>query len=713
MKAIGIDLGTTNSVAAYDDGHELRILPTSTHEQFTPSVVSLGNDGLLVGRQAWNNAAAAPTDTIFSIKRLMGRSFDEKQVDEAKKRYAYTIVAGEKRGVAVQIGGNTYTPEDISTMILRQVVKDASAALNDQVTHAVITVPAYFNDHQREATRKAGEKAGLIVKKIIDEPTAAAVAFGMQQAGKEHTLLVFDMGGGTLDVSIGYMDSRSEGDANTLQFVGMAIGGDKWLGGDDLDHAIVEMIHEWVGQTFDLDLRADKRFIMQARREAERVKCLLSERREADVGIPGAILLPGGQAASVRMTITQRAFEERITPYVERARVEVRKTMAIKDLDPDDISTVLLVGGATYVPAVRQMLENIFGADKVKHHVNPMLAVAQGAATLAAKLKGVVCPIKACGRQNDYDARECVACGASLATAQPIGDVGMYEITERDMGISVVRNGLPDAFSVLIKRGTPYPLKEPMRRPYFTTSHQITIPVYAGESLVASQNEYLGLVEYKLPADAPPRTPIEVQFNYDRDRILRVRIEVKGRPELTHEMTPTRYAPDPQQSSDDLWRTTLQNAIKFIEMLLDRYHDFIEHEQRERLKDGIRRAGLVLAGQDQAIGQQMLHELTQAIGELDIAYRLLLTDIKMQEVDPQTAQYLAQQSKRLRDAYRSNDVDMVRKVKRTLDAELMHIAEAAPTGPDIKGFGGLLEDLSAASKEDSDGTHLEERRADN
>lgn len=309
-KSIGIDLGTTNSAAAFYD-REIRILPTRMHEPLTPSVVSYrksrreGRPGeILVGRAAVGNARLAPKDTIFSIKRLMGRTFDEPKVQEARDRLSYELVESDDaddRGVRVLLNDEPYTPVEISAMILRQIKEDAELALGVEVTHAVITVPAYFEERQRAATREAGLQAGLIVKKIIDEPTAASVAFGIDRDDERHRVLVYDMGGGTFDISLIQMTNK--------EFQTLAIEGDMWLGGDDFDQEIVDAIIEWIKDKYDgFDPSGDERFLIAAKQEAEKAKIMLSGQEEVDLLIPAVTSAPEVGLMDVDMYITRQEF---------------------------------------------------------------------------------------------------------------------------------------------------------------------------------------------------------------------------------------------------------------------------------------------------------------------------------------------------------------------------------------------------------------------
>ncbi|MFO1432353.1 MAG: Hsp70 family protein [Candidatus Competibacteraceae bacterium] len=680
MAAIGIDLGTTNSVAAIYQNNEVRILRSLENEDFVPSVVSLRQDGaLLVGRQAWNNAVTAPENTIFSIKRLMGHSFNDAEISRVKENYPYSIVNADDpndSGVRVLLGGRKYTPEAISAMILRHVAESASQSLGEPVTHAVITVPAYFKEPQRKATYNAGVEAGLIVTRIIDEPTAAALAFGIENIAQAHQLLVFDMGGGTLDISIGYLVEQ--------HFEGDRITGDMWLGGDDFDRKIAAMIEEWVKETYgvSIDPSGNKRFQMIARREAEKAKCRLSQYDQVSLFIPAIVPLPGGQTGDVGMTITRSEFEVKIRPYIERSIQLVEQAIKDKHLSKEDISAVLLVGGATFIPLVRKELETLFGKEKLRFDLNPMEAVARGAAILAAQSEGIQC--LSCKTVNPYENDRCTNCGA------PLTKVNVSQVTPHPLGIGAVRKGDPDVFSILIEADTHYPLEQPKRRRYMTTDRKITIPVYEGDNPKASGNQYLGSVEYNLPDDVPKNTPVWVEFNYDRNRMLDVHIEVEGRPELSHKATPKNLGPELGKLNEEQWRSLLQNSIVSLEDMLERYGEYIEEARKTLLTQSIDEARKALRGQDRETGQQALAELSKSFLGLGVATDLFLADRLLSQVDPKTAGWLAAQTKQLRDAHKANS-DQVTAIKNSLELEITHIIKTMPVSQEMKGYRGLLE----------------------
>ena len=687
MTSIGIDLGTTNSVVAVVEGGNVRkprILLTRTGETFTPSVVGSGpKGGLLVGREAWNNAEAAPADTVFSIKRLMGRVYDDSEVRKVRTSYPYSVTSADDsadRGVCVLIAGQKYTPVLISSLILGQMVEDASSALGEQVKYGVITVPAYFSEPQRAATREAGELAGLIVKKIIDEPTAAAIAFGVDRSNERHRILVFDFGGGTLDVSILV--------AANGEFSVKSTAGDMWLGGDDLDEAIVDMMVEWIKHNYQVNPSNDPRFRLIVRRYAEGRKRLLSELDEVNVYVPACFSLPGGGAGNVSMRLTRVAFEERIKPLVERGLKVVDDALAKKGFSPGSITTVLLVGGTTYVPMVRQALADRFGEDKIQFHVNPMDAVALGAAILAEQLQGIACP--KCGALNVYEAKHCVHCETSLSAARDVGG-HLHEVTERTFGICVRDQDDPDVFEPIIREGTPYPLIEPIGTRAWAVNRQITVPVYAGNDPKASQNEYLGMVQETLPPNVPPRTPVKVFFNYDRHRILTVRIEVEGREGLIFEANPKRQTTDPNRAQDE-WQLGLQKATAFAEHMVEKYGEFIPEDQLKAVEDAVRTARQALHDRNSAAGQEALDKLMQLMDTLEIASRLQVVDHLITRVDPANSGWLIEQSKKLKDEYRAKNMITVGRLRKELEAKIVKLIETLPAG-ESAAFPDLLEKM--------------------
>jgi molecular chaperone DnaK len=668
-KSIGIDLGTTNSGAAIEEG-QVRVLPTRMNEPLTPSVVSFRQPRradrqgiILVGRAALNNAVNAPDQTIFSIKRLMGRSIDDPKVAEVRDRYPYIITEAdnpeEDRGVRVELNDVKYTAVDISAMILRQVVEDAERALGADVSHAVITVPAYFSEAQRAATRTAGDQAGLVVKKIIDEPTAAAIAFGMERSEERHRVLVYDMGGGTFDISIIQMVNQ--------QFQVLNIEGDMWLGGDDFDREIVAVIVEWVKEEYDFDPSEDRRFLMLAKQHAERAKIALSGQPEVDLIIPAATRTPDGELVDVDMVITRDQLEKMIQHYVDHSMDLVRKALADQNLDPDDITAVLMVGGATAVPLVHQAVANLFGEERVKRYIDPMQCVALGAGILAARLTGIECP--ECKTVNPEDIRECQKCGALLASARSVGSIGLGEVTAKSLGISAVgRDGQPGTFAVIIPKGTQYPLTKPMERVFYTTSENlIRVPVYEGEDLVASRNELQGTIEYPLPEEVEPDTPVTVQFNYDKDRVLTVSIRVHGRPDLQIETVLTRDRPRTDfEPDDESWREELEATTSTAEYFLEQYRDYLDRGAAMKMENDIRKARRAYVEGDRAVGKQVMEALHMTVLGSGVASQLFLAERAMDGASPEAAERLARASQELKAAHRDGDRRRVEQISMAL-----------------------------------------------
>lgn len=692
-KSIGIDLGTTNSAAAIDEGR-IRVLPTRMNEALTPSVVSFrkpraaGKSGeILVGRAAVNNAQSAPEETVFSIKRLMGRTYDDPKIALMRDRFPYRIEQADDdgQGISITLGGQKYTPAEISAMILRQVVEDAERALGADVTHAVITVPAYFSESQRAATREAGERAGLVVKKIIDEPTAAAVAFGMDRLEERHRVLVYDYGGGTFDISIIQMVNQ--------QFQVLAIGGDNWLGGDDLDREVAAEITNWIKDETGCDPSDDKRYMMVVKQAAERAKIGLSGQQEVDIIIPAAAKTSDGGIIDVDMSLSRERFEQLARRYVNRSIDLVRGLLQEQQLTPNDFTAVLMVGGSTAIPLVYHAVADIFDAEKVKRDLDPMECVAVGAGILAARLKSVECP--QCHTENAETAQQCQQCGHALSGAQATGGIGLVEVTAKNLGIQAVdREGKQDTFAVVIPKGTPYPLPRPKTREFLTTTENlIRAPVYEGDDPVASRNELQGVIDFPLPNDVPPNTPVVVEFNYDKDRVLTVTLRVRGRDDLTQTTDLQRDRPRASfEPEDDRWRENLENATNTAEFFLERFRDFLEAGQIRKLEDDISKARRAFAANDAVTGKQLTQALTMTLMGSGIASQLFLVDRAMEGADPDTSATLARAEQELKDAYRGGDRRRVEQLSMALQVSVARLFQqrSRETGSSRQDYDGLL-----------------------
>jgi molecular chaperone DnaK len=658
MRAVGIDLGTTNSaVAWYDPRRELAgVVPNSDGDNLTPSVVSVWHrddrEQILVGKTAVNWARKAPQDTITSVKRLMGRDYADQRVAEARERVSYQIVRGEGEDpqAYVMLGANRYTPAEVSSMILGKLKADASLTLGEDVTHAVITVPAYFQNAQRAATRQAGEQAGLVVKRIIDEPTAAAIAFGvLAREGERHRVLVYDLGGGTFDISIlnAVKDAKGQG-----QFQVVSYEGNNWLGGDDFDFCIVGKIVDWVQDMYGIDPRTDKEFLYLAKHHAEEAKRQLSQMPEAPIVAPA--LPVEGRRVDVDILLTREEFDAMIDPLVTETMRLVQKALTDQNLKPADVSDVLLAGGATMTPKVYETVEQIFPG-KVRRTINPMECVALGASILAGMLKGVECP--ACSTVNDDAATEC-RCGHSLASAQAVGEIGLYERTPMSLGIAAMHESQRDVFAAIIPKGTPYPLREPMTKQFQATDRFVRVPVYEGDDPIASRNQEQGVIEFELGPEIRVPTRVEVAFNYDRNRVLTVTIKVPDTTVLRTETLRTdrpRERPGPVgDGGEDDWQE-LEHAITVAREFLRLHEPFIEPLQAMGIKRNIERAQQALGYSDGAEQRRMGRVLWRDVLNSGIATQLYLAERAVDGASSQLSQQINEAANVVRSYYNGGD----------------------------------------------------------
>lgn len=635
MTAIGIDLGTTNSVVAkYDSGQARPSVVTVGGSRSTPSVVGMrqreGREELLVGTPALNWAKRDPANIILSVKRLMGRDFADPVVAETKDRRSYQIVSGsdDDPRAHVIVGGKTYTPAEISKLILQRLKQGAAEKLKEDITHAVITVPAYFKEAQRAATREAGEQAGLIVKRIIDEPTAAAIAFGLELGeGDRRRVLVYDLGGGTFDISIlnTARDDEGHNHFQVLDFIG-----DNWLGGDDFDLLIVNRIIDWVRRNADVDPSDSAEFLFLAQKAAEEAKRELSEVDTADIIIPAAFRASGGPV-DVEMTLTRDEFEADIAPLVNRTNKLVREALDRQNLAPDDISDVLLVGGSTLVPKVYEAVEGFFGKSRVRKSIDPMECVALGAGILAETLRGVEC--LACTMINDESADECKKCRQSLVSARSAGDTHVYDITGMALGVAAVRGAKADVFVPIIPRNHPYPMSEPMRHTFEATDGRlIRVPVYEGDQAVASENQEQGVIEYELPEEIDIHTRVDVTFLFDRNRVLHVTVTVPGtsleyREKLRVDQPRAQV---PAKPTDDEHDMAYREDLIFIEEITQRflrdYEQYLDPKQAMKIRQDLEQAQRALVFSEPAECQRVINILESDILGSGLASQLFLAE---------------------------------------------------------------------------------------
>ena len=568
-KIIGIDLGTTNSAFAYMVAGKPEVITNAEGDRTTPSVVAVTKKGeRLVGKVAQRQRVTNPKNTIYGIKRLIGRKFEDKEVKHDLEISPYKIIK-KGNGVAVEMDGKEYTPEEISAMVLSKIKADAEAFLGEPVTEAIITVPAYFDDSQRQATKDAGKIAGLEVKRIINEPTAAALAYGLESK-KDEKIVVFDLGGGTFDVSI-----LELGDG---VFEVMSTNGDTHLGGEDFDNILVNFLVDEFKKESGIDIKGDAAAMQRVKDEAEKAKKELSSSTSTDINLPFLSADADGPK-HFEYTLTRAKLEELVKDLLDRLEEPVKKALKDAKLDTKDIDEIVMVGGMTRMPAVVEKVKSIFGKDPMQG-VNPDEVVAVGAAIQGGVLQG------------------------------DVKDVLLLDVTPLTLGIETMGG----VRTPLIDRNTTIPTS---KSEVFSTASdnqpQVEIHVLQGEREFAKDNKSLGRFVLDGIAPAPRGVPqIEVTFNLDANGILNVTAKDKGtgkEQSITiqnsgnmskDDIEKARKEAEAHAEEDKKKRDTidaknhLENAVYQAEKMPDEFKDKISDDDKETIKKAVEDAKKVL-----------------------------------------------------------------------------------------------------------------------
>ena len=591
-KIIGIDLGTTNSCVAVMDGGETKVLENAEGERTTPSIVAYSDEGeTLVGQPAKRQAVTNPSNTLFAIKRLIGRMYEDDVVQKDIKMVPYSIVENDNGDAWVEVNDDKISPPQISAQILMKMKKTAEDYLGEAVTEAVVTVPAYFNDSQRQATKDAGRIAGLDVKRIINEPTAAALAYGMDKKGGDSTIAVYDLGGGTFDISI--IEIAETDGEHTFEV--LSTNGDTFLGGEDFDLRLIDYLADEFKKESGMDLHNDPLALQRLKEAAEKAKIELSSAQQTEVNLPYISADASGPKHLVQK-LTRAKFESLVEELVEKTLAPVKTALQDADLDASSISDVILVGGQTRMPLVQQKVAEFFGKD-ARRDVNPDEAVAMGAAIQAAVLSG------------------------------DVKDVLLLDVTPLTLGIET----LGGVASPLIEKNTTIPTKKSQ---VFSTADDnqtaVTIHVVQGERKQALQNKSLGRFDLTEIPSAPRGTPqIEVSFDLDANGILNVSakdkatgkeqsIVIKASSGLSDDEIEQMVKDAEAHSADDkkfedliTARNTADGMIHSVRKTLEQAGESVSDEEKESINSSISALEEALKGDDLEAIESKTKELTE------------------------------------------------------------------------------------------------------
>jgi molecular chaperone DnaK len=574
-KVIGIDLGTTNSCAAVVEVGSPQVVPNREGARTTPSIVGFTEDGeRLVGQIAKRQAITNPTQTIYAVKRLIGRKWEDPEVRQAKEHLSYQLVPAANGDLKIRVRDRDYSPEEISAFILRETKEFCEEALGEEIKEAIITVPAYFDDSQRQATRDAGRIAGLEVLRIINEPTAASLAYGLEKQKKQETIAVYDLGGGTFDISILRIDNG--------MFEVLSTSGDTFLGGEDFDRAVMDwLLADFIKQT-GIDLRQDRLALQRLKEAAEKAKCELSSALETTIALP-FIASDASGPKHINKVLTRDQFEALVTELVQRTEGPCKNALEAAGLKPDQVDNIILVGGQTRTPMVQRMVETIFGKPP-NRSINPDEVVAVGAAIQAGVLRG------------------------------EIKDLVLLDVTPLSLGIET-HGGI---FVKLIERNSTIPTKNTQ---IFTTvaDNQTTVEVHVlqGEREIAKENKSLGKFQLVgIPAAAKGVPQIEVTFAIDSSGI----VNVSARDLATGKAQGIQINPAGGLSQDEIERiiseaaankaidqkkrelrqlkNKLEGMIAGNDRIFREFGNLLQEDERERVEKTLSNAREVLTGDE-------------------------------------------------------------------------------------------------------------------